>query len=100
MSVPVTVGVAAGIVSVGAIILGAGASVVEHHEAAGVADSAALAAADALFGWIPGEPCEVASLLSKQAGKKIEICEISRTDVVVGVRRSFFNGVVKARAGM
>ena len=67
----------------------------------GAADAAALAAADAASGRIPGFPCEVATRIAAANGANLFRCELDGLVVTVGARADFLGVslVAKARAG-
>ena len=54
----------------------------------GAADAAALAAADATTGVVPGEPCEVAARVARADGGSLERCEVDGLVVTVRVEAS------------
>ncbi|GAA1622789.1 M23 family metallopeptidase [Leucobacter chromiireducens] len=85
-----------GAVAVAAVLLGlpvvaAAAHLESTHRAAAAADAAALAAADALTGWVEGEPCALAAEVVAAAGGELRECELAaqrgeaRVRVAVGL---------------
>lgn len=68
---------------------------------AGVADAAALAAADAVSGAIPGVPCERARDIAVVAGSVLAACAVEGMVVTVTVttRLGSFPVAARARAG-
>lgn len=70
------------------------------RRAAGVADAASLAAADALAGWIEEEPCVSATRVADAAGARLVECELdeSRAEARVSVEVETSLGTVRAQA--
>lgn len=68
--------------------------------AAGAADAAALAASDAVLGWVVAEPCGLAAALAEAAQVSLVACEIDwesgQVRVITGVQTIF--GTVHSRA--
>ncbi len=52
---------------------------------AGTADAAALAAADALSGAVPGFPCEVAERVAELNGATLASCDLTGSEAIVRV---------------
>lgn len=102
MSVPVAVGIIGATVVLSVPILAVSASLETKHRAAAAADAAALAAADAFFGYLEGEPCDIARTVARANGASLELCETGSADVrvVVGVRVAHGSVVERARAGL
>ncbi|WP_127792813.1 Rv3654c family TadE-like protein [Agromyces sp. LHK192] len=73
---------------------------VESQRAANAADAAALAAADAMSGAVPGEPCELAALVARRNGAVLTACGDggSGSTAVVDVEIGVLGLVVTARA--
>ena len=63
-----------------------GTAVVARHRATGVADLAALAAADVILGRTAGEPCAAAASVAAAGGAALVRCAPAGTEVVVEVR--------------
>jgi secretion/DNA translocation related TadE-like protein len=63
-----------------------GTAVVARHRAAGVADLAALAAADVLLGRTAGDPCAAAASVAAAGGAALARCTPAGQEVVVEVR--------------
>lgn len=99
MSVPVSLAIISVTLATGVAITATSVKAVERHEVAGAADSAALAAADALFGFVPGDPCNVAAAVLAEHGKAMGYCEINASNVVIEAKAHLFNFSIKARAG-
>lgn len=78
----------------------AGAGVVGQR-LAGAADAAALAAADAASGAVPGLPCERAQQVAASAGAVVEACELDGLIATVAVSTGYlgFTAGATARAG-
>jgi len=91
----------AGAVGIGAIAGAAGVA----QAASGVADNAALAAADVAMGLTSGDPCAVASRIARASGVDMVACDVAghasgvTIAVVVEARFGVFPIRVAARAG-
>lgn len=92
-------GVTIGVVALALPIIFATNQLVERHEVIGIADSAVLAAADALLGWVEGEPCILAQRVVKQSNYTISACVIGDADVTIQITFGPFNTKVDSRAG-
>lgn len=79
----------------------AGSAAVFSQRLAGGADAAALAAADAASGAVPGVPCELAGRLAAVAGGVLEDCEIDGVTATVSISARFgaLTATAAARAG-
>jgi secretion/DNA translocation related TadE-like protein len=79
----------------------AGAGAAFSQRVAGVADAAALAAADAASGVIEGEPCARAAEIAAVAGARLTSCELEGLVATVTVSAMFgrLPCTVSARAG-
>lgn len=75
-----------------------GGAVVAGRRAAGVADNAAIAAADTVSGALPGEPCERATEVAQASGARLSACSIHDLDATVTVEVSFAGMAATARA--
>jgi len=67
----------------------------------GTADAAALAAADALSGAVPGDPCVDAENVARAGAARLEACDLDGAIVTVTVA-SAYGGIpldARARAG-
>ena len=84
-----------------AMLLPLYAVLVEKRAVAGAADAAALAAADARAGILPGEPCPVAAAVVAANGAELGACTVDGLVVTVTARGSFagFAVGVSATAG-
>ncbi|GLI26178.1 hypothetical protein ARHIZOSPH14_04200 [Agromyces rhizosphaerae] len=94
-------GVVAATVALTAPVLAASAMLLGGQLAANAADAAALAAADAVSGAVPGEPCERAADAAARNGGTLEACaidglvaEVRARVVVAGLAQA-----ARARAG-
>lgn len=98
---PLMVGVIAATVLLATILLGIGAALADASRLAHTADGAALAAADTLLGWLPGDPCSAAERVASAHGAQLASCAVDEVSVVVTVRRSILAVAVdrSARAG-
>ena len=65
---------------------------------AGAADAAALAAADALSGAVPGFPCAVAGQVAALNGASIASCRLDGPDVILEARRELLGFPIRAAA--
>ena len=79
----------------------AGAAAVSSQRLAGVADAAALAAADAASGAIDGEPCARATEIAAISGAQLTACDLDGLVATVPVSAPFgrLSSTVSARAG-
>lgn len=88
----VALGVLAAILAIALVTVNVANRALEQTRLNAFADSAAVAAADALRGLVAGYPCEVARQLAP-----VTHCEISGNDVLVEVAKGDLTA--KARAG-
>lgn len=98
----VTVGVVALGVSLALGVAVAGGAAIRQAQVSGIADAAALAAADAVSGFIAGVPCErAAQVVSAAPGARLTSCSLEGMDAVIEVRTTFgaFEVPARARAG-
>ncbi|WP_449278041.1 Rv3654c family TadE-like protein [Leucobacter sp. GX24907] len=103
MSVPVTVGCIACVLVIGVPVLAGAGQLEARHRAAGAADAAALAAADAVAGWINAEPCAIAGEVAASMDVEVVSCEPEngkRARVVVRVDSAFGSVEARAHAGV
>ena len=72
-----------------------------NRTVAGAADAAALAAADAASGALPGYPCELAGLIASRNGTRLTGCAVEDTTASVTVAGDLFGLplAASARAG-
>ncbi len=84
---------------VGFVTSGAGAAF--SQRVAGVADAAALAAADAASGAVTGEPCARAAEVASASGAEVTACRLADLVATVTVSASFgrLPAIASARAG-
>ncbi|MFT4211677.1 MAG: helicase [Microbacterium sp.] len=82
-------------------LAGAAQAAVWSQRLAGAADAAALAAADAASGAVPGYPCERAGELAEAAGARLADCVLDGLIVTITVRADVLGlpAVATARAG-
>ena len=96
---------AIGLVSVSALLVAAtgavGLAVATRVELDGAADAAALAAADALAGFVLEEPCTVAERAASLNGARLAACGIEGAvaDVIVETTVLGVHATSRARAG-
>lgn len=85
----------------GLTVLAAAHALVRGQQVSAAADAAALAAADVVLGWAPGEPCAVAQRLAEAHAVRLADCRNEGLTVVVRVEASILGLVVgrSARAG-
>jgi secretion/DNA translocation related TadE-like protein len=78
-----------------------GSAAVLGQRLAGAADAAALAAADAASGAVPGIPCELAETLAAAASVELAACEIDGLTATVTLAAWFgaLPATASARAG-
>lgn len=100
MSAPATISCALAALVLGLPVVAAGAHLEARHRVAGAADAAALAAADAVNGFITNAPCDVAGETAAAADSALVSCDIDarRGEARVTVRASTLLGEVEARA--
>lgn len=103
MSAPSTAACAFAALALGLPLLAAGAHLEARHRAAGAADAAALAAADAAAGWVEGEPCALAAELAEAARVRLSSCTVdtatAEARVTVSVRTPIGSTQMRSRAG-
>jgi secretion/DNA translocation related TadE-like protein len=82
-------------------MLGIGSALVARQRVAGAADAAALAAADAASGAVPGIPCVVASEVARANGATLAACQIDGlvAAVTVSARSGRLPVSARSRAG-
>jgi secretion/DNA translocation related TadE-like protein len=88
---------ALGVSTTGAVA-GAAALLVERHRLGAAADAAALAAADAASGLLPGEPCGVARRLAESNSASLMRCVVEGFTVTVGVASTVSGVPIEAAA--
>lgn len=98
MSAPAVVACALAAVLLGMPVVAAGTQLEARHRAAGAADAAALAAADAASGWISAVPCELADEVAREMNAKIVRCRVEGGDARVEVKAAAVFGGAWARA--
>lgn len=103
MSAPVLVACAGAMLAVALPVVAATGSLAGAHRAAGVADAAALAAADAASGWVDVEPCRLAEEVALASDVALTRCDLEldsgRVRVEVSVRTMLGTAYAHARAG-
>lgn len=100
MSAPMLLGCAAAALCLGLPVIAVSAHLEADRRAAGAADTAALAAADAFSGWSPGEPCALAGRVAAENTTVLTTCSVdaATAQVRVEVTASSPFGSVSARA--
>lgn len=88
--------------SIGAGIGGGVRAAVVAQQTAAAADNAALAAADAMYGYIAADPCQIAATVAAAHGATLQSCDIREDTVVIATTKTalIFNSVKRARAGV
>lgn len=103
MSAPALFGCVAATLCLGLPVLAAGSHLVSAQRVTGAADAAALAAADAVTGWLDGDPCEAATTVARSAGAAVDRCDVElqrgEARVVLSVSTPLGTVTVRARAG-
>lgn len=103
MSAPALLACAGVALALALPVVVAGSALEGSLRAAGAADAAALAAADAASGWISAEPCPLARLVTEAYGAVLESCELDaqtgRVRVQVHVGTMLSTAHAHARAG-
>jgi secretion/DNA translocation related TadE-like protein len=69
-----------------------------RHAVTGAADAAALAAADAASGLVPGHPCDLAARVAAANGASVEDCAVDGLVATVTVGRTVLGLAVSERA--
>jgi len=85
----------------GLTLIAATSSLTVAQRATAAADAAALAAADVMLGWVPGEPCVLADRVAGAHRTTLTHCRAEGLSMVVTVRATVLGVVVErsARAG-
>lgn len=85
----------------GLTVLGGAHALVRGQQLSAAADAAALAAGDALLGWVGGEPCEVARRVAEAHAVTLADCSSEGLSVLVRVEAGILGLTVErsARAG-
>lgn len=78
-----------------------GAAAAHATRLSGIADAAALAAADAASGAVGGVPCERAGDIAARGGAELAFCEVDEMIATVRIEAGFglFPAAARARAG-
>ncbi|QIM15264.1 M23 family metallopeptidase [Leucobacter insecticola] len=98
MSAPAVLACSAVAVCLGLSVIAAATHVEARHSAAGAADAAALAAADAMTGWIDLEPCTVANQVVLEMGASLVECNVDPDRAVSHIVAQAGEGFQSARA--
>lgn len=95
-------GLIAGMLSLTLMASAGGAALTQRQSLHGAADAAALAAADTLFGFATGNPCERADVVAQSVGARVTQCEVDETSVTITVARRILAVMAQssARAGV
>jgi DNA topoisomerase I len=96
-----TVGAAAALAALAVGLCAVAGGAIHAQRLAGIADAAALAAADTVSGAVPGEPCESASRVAAAGSASLDACELDGLVATVTVG-SAYGGIpldARARAG-
>lgn len=103
MSAPALVGCAAAVLTLALPVAAASGALAAVQRAEGVADAAALGAADAASGWIEEEPCDLARRVADEADVTLVECVLDPATgavrVRVSVRTMLGTAYARARAG-
>ena len=83
----VTLGLGLAVIALLLVVLPVYAVLATRHSVAAAADAAALAAADAASGLVPGHPCDVAVRVAEANGAFVGSCEIDGLVVTVSAGR-------------
>jgi len=96
-----TLGLGLGIVALVLAALPLYGALAARHSVVAAADAAALAAADAASGLVPGYPCEIAARVASANGASLDGCALDGlvATVVVGRPLLGFEVVASATAG-
>ncbi len=95
------VGLVAVVAITGVALLGAGSALARGQQLTAAADAAALAAADVLLGWAPGDPCAVAERVAAAHEVRLSACAAEGLSMIVRVETGILGLTVSrsARAG-
>lgn len=98
---PLVVGVVAAVLVAGLTLIGAASAVAGAQRVGAAADAAALAAADVMLGWAPGDPCEVGERVVRAHDAALVSCRAAGLSMIVTVRATVLGVAVQrsARAG-
>ena len=94
----VALGLVGAIVALAALLAPVLGLFVATQRVANAADAAALAAADASSGAVPGVPCDLAAGVAARNGANLTRCEIDGPVASVVARSTMFGFTVDARA--
>ena len=94
----VALGLVGAIVALAALLAPVLGVFVATQRVANAADAAALAAADATSGAVPGVPCDLAAGVAARNGATLTGCEIDGPVASVSVQSTLFGFAVEARA--
>ena len=94
----VTLGTGLGIVAVFLLVLPLYAALGARHSVAAAADAAALAAADAASGVVPGNPCDTAERVAAANGAFVGACTVDGLVVTVTAARRLLGFVIAESA--
>lgn len=88
-------------IAVTVAVLSVGAALVVRQRAVAAADAAALAAADALLGVVPGDPCALAAEVASAHRVRLGTCLLRGAEAYIEVRGEVAGVpfVVRSRAG-
>jgi len=86
------------ICSVTVVVAGAAGILIERHHLTGATDAAALAAADAAAGVVPGTPCDEAERIAEADRARILTCAVTGTDAEIEATSTVGPFVIRASA--
>ncbi len=95
------IGLVAVVCIAGVTMLGGGHALARGQLLTAAADAAALAAADVMLGWAPGDPCAVAERVATAHRVRLSACVAEGLSIVVRVEASILGLAISrsARAG-
>lgn len=95
------IGLVAVVFIAGVTMLGGGHALARAQLLTAAADAAALAAADVMLGWAPGDPCAVAERVATAHRVRLSACAAEGLSMVVRVEASILGLTISrsARAG-
>ncbi|MFT4231455.1 MAG: M23 family metallopeptidase [Leucobacter sp.] len=105
MSAPALLGCAAAALCLGLPVIAASSQLEAQHRIDGAADAAALAAADALAGWVEGEPCVRAQEVVEAMHGRLRRCdldeggELTTASILASASTPLGGAEARARAG-
>lgn len=92
------IGIVAVVCVAGLTMLGGGHALARGQLLTSAADAAALAAADVMLGWAPGDPCAVAERVATAHSVRLSACAAEGLSMVVRVEASILGLTISRSA--